>query len=250
LSRASVFSCPRKPIRALSIRIENLLDCRLGRHIATPVARITQDGGLGIGLALAKGLIELHGGRIEVSSPGLGRGSVFSVRLPIGTLAAPSETGSGVLPDQGASTSRRVLIADDNHDSAESLAMLLRMEGHEVMVVHDGPGALAAVGSFAPEIALLDIGMPGMNGYEVAQKIREALPASPLRLVALTGWGQHSDKARARVRLRSSLHKANRAGAIDGAAARSRLRRARTWSRGRTRRPRIPAPEFSPGYSQ
>ena len=156
------------------------------------------DGGLGIGLALAKGLIELHGGRIEVSSPGLGRGSVFSVRLPIGTLAAPSEAGSGVPPDQGASTSRRVLIADDNHDSAESLAMLLRMEGHEVMVVHDGPGALAAVGSFAPEIALLDIGMPGLNGYEVAQKIREALPASPLRLVALTGWGQHSDKARAR----------------------------------------------------
>jgi CheY-like chemotaxis protein len=100
--------------------------------------------------------------------------------------------------DQGATASRRVLIADDNHDSADSLAMLLRMEGHEVMVVHDGPGALAAVGSFGPEIALLDIGMPGLNGYEGAQKIREALPALPLRLIAVTGWGQHSDKARAR----------------------------------------------------
>lgn len=156
------------------------------------------DGGLGIGLALAKGLVELHGGHIEVASGGLGQGSEFIVRLPIGSLTAPAHLGEGVRPDEGACISRRVLIADDNRDSAESLAMLLRMDGHEVAVAHDGPEALAAVGSFAPEFVLLDIGMPGLNGYEVAQKIRDSDPASPVKLIAVTGWGQHSDKARAR----------------------------------------------------
>jgi len=156
------------------------------------------DGGLGIGLALAKGLIELHGGHIEATSPGLGRGSEFTVSLPLGTVIAPRHAGAGTRLEQSASVCRRVLIADDNQDSADSLAMLLRMEGHEVMVVHNGPDALAAVTNFDPEIALLDIGMPGLNGYEVAQKVRGALPASPLRLIAVTGWGQHGDKARAR----------------------------------------------------
>jgi CheY-like chemotaxis protein len=156
------------------------------------------DGGLGIGLALARGLIELHGGCIEAKSPGLGRGSEFTVRLPVGALGAPSVAEAGSRPGQGARVSRRVLIADDNQDSAESLAMLLRIEGYEVVVVHNGADALAALAGFDPEIALLDIGMPALNGYEVAQKIRETRPASPVRLIAVTGWGQHSDKARAR----------------------------------------------------
>lgn len=156
------------------------------------------DGGLGIGLALARGLIELHGGRIEATSQGLGRGSEFSVHLPVGLLCVPSRGDTRSAGKRSAVIGRRVLIADDNEDSADSLAMLLRMEGHEVMVVHDGPGALAAIASFAPEIALLDIGMPGLNGYEVAQKIRELEPATPVKLIAVTGWGQHSDKARAR----------------------------------------------------
>ena len=156
------------------------------------------DGGLGIGLALAKGLVELHGGQIEARSGGIGRGSEFIVRLPVGTASPLKLAGSRAEPEERALVSRRVLIADDNQDSAESLAMLLRMEGHEVLVVHDGPEALAAVAAFEPELALLDIGMPGLNGYEVAKKIREAAPTSPIMLIAVTGWGQHSDKARAR----------------------------------------------------
>jgi PAS domain S-box-containing protein len=156
------------------------------------------DGGLGIGLALAKGLVELHGGQIEARSGGIGRGSEFIVCLPVGTASPPKLAGSRAEPEERALVSRRVLIADDNQDSAESLAMLLRMEGHEVLVVHDGPEALAAVAAFEPELALLDIGMPGLNGYEVAKKIREAAPTSPIMLIAVTGWGQHSDKARAR----------------------------------------------------
>ena len=156
------------------------------------------DGGLGIGLALAKGLVELHGGRIDAASAGLGQGSKFTVSLPIGTLLDARHAQSGTAPESAAVPRRRILIADDNHDSADSLAMLLRMEGHEVLVAHDGEAALAAVASFNPEFVLLDIGMPGFNGYEVAQKIRETDPASPVTLVAVTVWGQHGDKARAR----------------------------------------------------
>ena len=156
------------------------------------------DGGLGIGLALAKGLIELHAGHIEARSDGLGRGSEFTVRLPIGILTVPGRAREGTPADDSAPIKRRLLIADDNQDSADSLAMLLRMEGHEVAVAHDGPGALAAVARFKPEFVLLDIGMPGLNGYEVAQRIRESDPSSPVKLIAVTGWGQHSDKARAR----------------------------------------------------
>ena len=156
------------------------------------------DGGLGIGLALAKGLVELHGGQIEARSAGMGRGSEFIVRLPGGAASAPRTAGSHAEPQAHAVVNRRVLIADDNQDSAESLAMLLRMEGHEVRVAHDGAEALAAVATFNPELALLDIGMPGLNGYEVAKKIRAATPSSAIILIAVTGWGQHSDKARAR----------------------------------------------------
>jgi PAS domain S-box-containing protein len=156
------------------------------------------DGGLGIGLALAKGLIELHGGHIAVKSGGLGRGCEFTVQLPIGTLGISGDARQGSCPNGNATVSRRILIADDNQDSAESLAMLLRMEGHDVLVVHDGVQALAAVARISPEFVLLDIGMPELNGYEVAQKIRGANPASSVKLIAVTGWGQHSDKARAR----------------------------------------------------
>jgi CheY-like chemotaxis protein len=154
------------------------------------------EGGLGIGLALAQGLIELHGGTIGANSAGLGCGSEFTVRLPRRTTRAP-----GVAPDRPATvpnTSRhRILIADDNRDSAETLAALLRMEGHEVTSVHDGPVALSAFSEIKPDVALLDIGMPGLTGYEVARKMRQSSTGASLTLIAITGWGQDVDKERA-----------------------------------------------------
>jgi len=155
------------------------------------------EGGLGIGLSLAKGLIELHGGTIEASSAGLGCGSEFTVRLP---RRAP--TGKSLNPNSPAAAprptrKRRILIADDNRDSAETLAALLRMEGHEVTSVHDGPVALSVFGELKPDVALLDIGMPGLTGYEVARRLRQWAPKALLTLVAITGWGQDIDKERA-----------------------------------------------------
>jgi PAS domain S-box-containing protein len=155
------------------------------------------DGGLGIGLALAKGLVELHGGQIDARSEGLGRGSEFTVRLPMGTVSPAIAEGHSKRADDSAPVRRRVLIADDNEDSAKSLAMLLRMEGHEVVTVHDGPQALSAFASQKPEFALLDIGMPGLSGYEVAESIRQQCTSPPVVLIAVTGWGQHGDRARA-----------------------------------------------------
>jgi signal transduction histidine kinase len=154
------------------------------------------EGGLGIGLALAQGLIELHGGAIEANSEGLGCGSEFTVRLPRRTAQTLEITPDE--PAAVASTSRhRILIADDNRDSAETLAALLRMEGHEVTSVHDGPVALSAFSDIKPDVALLDIGMPGLTGYEVARKMRQFSSGASLTLIAITGWGQDIDKERA-----------------------------------------------------
>jgi signal transduction histidine kinase len=154
------------------------------------------DGGLGIGLALVKGIIELHGGRVEARSGGLGKGSEFIVRLP---LAAQSTAASipATDPGQAPSARRRILVADDNRDAAESLAMLLEMAGHEVRVAHLGRAALSAAQAFRPDTALLDIGMPDLSGYEVAESLRREPWAADIRLIALTGWGQESDRRRA-----------------------------------------------------
>jgi PAS domain S-box-containing protein len=154
------------------------------------------EGGLGIGLAIAKGLVELHGGTIEARSEGHARGSEFVVRLPYRTL--PSSTRSAPsTASKEKGPCKRVLIADDNRDAAESLAILLRMEGHEVTVVHDGKEAIAAFDVLLPEIALLDIGMPELDGYEVARQVRQRSLGRAVTLVAITGWGQESDKGRA-----------------------------------------------------
>jgi PAS domain S-box-containing protein len=155
------------------------------------------EGGLGIGLALAKGLVELHGGTIEARSRGLGQGSEFIVHLPRRVRSGGRATQSASPAAPPTITRRRVLVADDNRDSAETLAMLLRVDGHEVMIAHDGPAALAAFGGFAPDIVLLDIGMPGTNGYEVARQIRQARPGAEVKLIAITGWGQEADKKKA-----------------------------------------------------
>ena len=159
-------------------------------------AQDRSDGGLGIGLALAKGLVELHGGTLSVHSAGAGRGSEFSVRLPLRTHLAPGAGGAeSVVATPG--TRKRVLIADDNSDAAASLAICLEIDGHEVQVVHEGQTALAAFRAQRPDAVLLDIGMPGLDGYEVARRMRAESGAAPLSLVAITGWGQESDKAAA-----------------------------------------------------
>ena len=155
-------------------------------------------GGLGIGLALVRRLVEMHGGTVEASSPGPGLGSEFVIRLPaqddLDTGAAPSDTAA----DAPARTSRRILVVDDNRDSAESLALLLRLSGHEVMAVHDGLAAVEAAESWAAEIVLLDIGLPDLDGYEVATRIRQRSDGRRVTLIAVTGWGQDSDRRRSR----------------------------------------------------
>lgn len=155
--------------------------------------------GLGVGLSLARHLTELHGGTIEAASAGLGQGSAFTVRLP--NLADPMPVHpagtSGDATTTGAGP-HRVLLADDNVDFAESLAMILQMMGHEVRLAHDGVEAVAAAGEFAPDFAFLDIGLPRLNGYELARRLRDMPATRQSVLVAVTGWGQEDDKRRAR----------------------------------------------------
>ena len=153
------------------------------------------DGGLGIGLALVKGLTELHGGTVEARSAGLGHGSQFIVRLPM-ALTKAARTDVATQPEW-ALVRRRILIADDNRDAAESLSMLLEFEGHEVRVAHRGGDALWLAQEFRPDTAVLDIGMPDLSGYEVAAKLRGEPWAVNLQLIALTGWGQDDDRRRA-----------------------------------------------------
>jgi CheY-like chemotaxis protein len=152
------------------------------------------EGGLGIGLALVNGLIELHGGTVEAKSEGLGRGSEFIVSLPLTCESATRSTADTVAPTP---IGRRILVADDNQDAADSLAMILEMDGHDVRVAHDGRAALSVAQTFRPDIVLLDIGMPRLNGYEVAQALRQEPWGADIRLIALTGWGQESDRQRA-----------------------------------------------------
>jgi signal transduction histidine kinase len=159
-------------------------------------ARNANQSGLGIGLALVRRLVEMHGGRIEATSQGRGKGSRFTVRLPC--ASTPAIPRSAPAPAVEASAPLRVLIVDDNRDAADSLGLLLTQMVAEVRVTNDGPAALAAFGDFQPHLVLLDIGMPGMDGYEVVRRLR-ALPQTPRAVVAaLTGWGQDDDRRRVR----------------------------------------------------
>ncbi|HVE50155.1 MAG TPA: response regulator [Casimicrobiaceae bacterium] len=155
------------------------------------------EGGLGIGLALTKGLVELHGGTIVAKSEGVGRGSTFTVRLPTGAIDA---TSSRTTLPQAVTTPlppRRILVADDNKDAAVALAMYLELQGHAVRTAHDGIEALEIAQAFRPDIALLDIGMPKLNGYDVARRMRGEPWGGNSTLIAVTGWGQEEDRQRA-----------------------------------------------------
>jgi PAS domain S-box-containing protein len=153
-------------------------------------------GGLGIGLALARGLAGLHGGSIVATSPGAGAGSTFILRLPIGAVPA-DRRDAPIQPHVSTMVARRVLVADDNRDATLSLAELLRMDGHEVAVAFDGEEALSEFARFEPEVVLLDIGMPKLDGNAVADAIRKSAAGQHTMLVAITGWGQEKDRSQA-----------------------------------------------------
>jgi PAS domain S-box-containing protein len=156
-------------------------------------------GGLGIGLALVKGLVEMHGGTVEAASPGQGKGSTFTVRLPALenraelSPAAPAEAW----PDSSRSN-RRILVVDDSRDSAASMATMLQLLGNEVRTAHDGLEAVRIAEQFRPQVVLMDIGMPKLNGYEATRRIREQPWGRDMAVIALTGWGQEVDRARSK----------------------------------------------------
>jgi PAS domain S-box-containing protein len=155
-------------------------------------------GGLGVGLALARGLVQLHAGSLTAKSDGAGHGSEFTVELPLATTSAgtgaPARADGAPPPAQRGA--RRVLVVDDNVDAAESLAELVRLSGHTVRTAHDGREALGLATSFAPDLVLLDIGLPGMNGFDVAREIRQMPRGDTVVLVAVTGWGQEDVRRR------------------------------------------------------
>lgn len=154
-------------------------------------------GGLGIGLTLVKRLVEMHGGTVEARSAGVGKGSEFVARLPIVVSHNGAHATRQDDARKGAALGCRILIADDNRDAAESMSMVLRLMGNEVRTVHDGVQAIEEAAAFRPDVLLLDIGMPRMNGYDVARRVRAQRWGGDMILVALTGWGQDDDKRKA-----------------------------------------------------
>jgi CheY-like chemotaxis protein len=149
--------------------------------------------GLGLGLTLVKKFVEMHDGQIEVHSAGLGKGSEFVVRLPV-LAGPPKATREPEKSPNARASARRILVVDDNRDAAKSLAMLLKQMGHQIETAHDGLEAVEKAATFDADVILLDIGMPRLNGYEAARRIRDEQPDSGVMLVALTGWGQDDDR--------------------------------------------------------
>jgi signal transduction histidine kinase len=182
----------------IGIAPEHLSDLfKMFSQVAPALER--SQGGLGIGLALAQGLVGLHGGTIEAHSAGIGKGSEFVVRLP-GSRASfvPSQPPEvEVARAAGTTSRRRVLVVDDNRDAADSLALMLSLKGHEVRTAYDGIDGARAAAVFRPDVVFLDIGLPNMNGYEAAAHIRRQTWGKNMVLAAVTGWGQAEDKRRA-----------------------------------------------------
>jgi CheY-like chemotaxis protein len=167
-------------------------------QVAHPLER--SQGGLGIGLFLVEGLVRMHGGRVEAFSEGPNLGSEFVVHLPRPpeTLAQPKiPEGDIVHENNEKPKSRRVLVVDDNIDAALTVAEILGILGNEVTVSHDGLVAVAVAAEMKPDVILLDIGLPGIDGYEAARRIRAQENARHIRLIAITGWGQEKDRQRA-----------------------------------------------------
>jgi CheY-like chemotaxis protein/anti-sigma regulatory factor (Ser/Thr protein kinase) len=150
-------------------------------------------GGLGMGLTIVRRLAELHGGSVQAHSEGTGKGARFAVRIPLAERAAQPESAS-TKPDPGPRRRQSIVVIEDNPDIRESLRMLLAMWGHEVAMAEDGPSGVELVLRQRPEVALIDVGLPGMNGYDVARAIRKVHSHREMRLVAVTGYGQPSDR--------------------------------------------------------
>jgi signal transduction histidine kinase/ActR/RegA family two-component response regulator len=170
-------------------------------HVFEPFMQIDRhanraQGGLGIGLTLVKSLVEMHGGSVQAYSEGAGRGSEFVVRLPLVAARHPTPVPGKAAGPSTVLASRRVLVVDDNRDAAESLGVLLKLLGADAHVVYNGPDALGALATYKPAAVLLDIGMPGMDGHEVARRIRQQAEFQDVTLIALTGWGQEEDRHR------------------------------------------------------
>jgi CheY-like chemotaxis protein len=155
-------------------------------------------GGLGIGLALVRGIVALHGGSVHADSAGPGRGSEFTVRLPLAAAGAACAPRAAAPADAAPPAALRVLVVDDNRDAAELLTMALDLSGCQTLIAHTAGAALELAAGFQPQVGLLDIGLPDMNGYELARRLR-LVPGceSGLVLIAATGWGQDKDRQRA-----------------------------------------------------
>jgi CheY-like chemotaxis protein len=153
-------------------------------------------GGLGIGLTLVKRLVEMHGGRIEARSEGPGQGAEFVVRLPLVVAATGPQSAGGAEEPAPPKSSLRILIVDDNRDAADSLGMLLRLMGNDTRTAYDGQQGVDVAEEFRPDVILLDIGLPKLDGYEACRRIREQPWGKSAVLIAVTGWGQEDDRRR------------------------------------------------------
>ena len=209
LNNAARYTSPGGQIEVVAVREGNLvavsvIDNGIGissemlQQVFDPFTQIrpageSAQGGLGLGLPLARSLVTMHGGSIMATSAGLGRGARFDVRLPI-TVEAIAAGASAPAPR--AATSARVLVVDDNVDAAQSLAMLLQLMGYDTSAVYSGRAALEIAATYKPHAVILDIGMPGMNGHEVAQRLRESTASKSLVLIALSGFAQDDDRLR------------------------------------------------------